>query len=82
MTYGGIELQKETFKNWYVLGFVDAGDVYSPTPKLFQYDAGVGLMWVSPVGPIKIGVAQPVTKRFQRVPGRNPKLVINMGPDL
>jgi translocation and assembly module TamA len=82
MTYGGIEIQKETWDKWYVVGFVDAGDVYKPTPRLLKYDAGVGLMWVSPVGPIKVALAQPLDNHFQRVSGSNPRLVINMGPDL
>lgn len=82
MTYGGFEIQKETKDNWYIIGFIDAGDVYQPQPSRFKYDAGVGLMWVSPVGPIKVGVAQPINSRFQRVKDRNPRIVISMGPDL
>lgn len=78
----GIELQKETKENWYLIGFVDAGDVYNPTPRQMKYDAGAGLMWVSPVGPIKVGVAQAVNSRFHRIRGRNPRLVVSMGPDL
>jgi len=82
LTYGGFELQKETRDNWYLVGFFDAGDVYSPSIKSLKRDVGVGLMWVSPVGPIKIGVAQPVDNHFQRVNHSSPRLVINMGPDL
>lgn len=82
LTYAGLEIQKETKEKWYLIGFLDAGDVYRPSPKAFKYDVGVGLMWVSPVGPIKIGVAQAVNRDLRRVDGQNPKLVINMGPDL
>ncbi|WP_367608233.1 autotransporter assembly complex family protein [Legionella sp. W05-934-2] len=78
----GIELQKEMKDDWYLIGFVDAGDVYNPLPRLMKYDAGAGIMWVSPVGPIKVGLAQAVNSNFQRVRGRNPRLVISMGPDL
>lgn len=81
ISYGGFEIQKETKKNWYLVGFYDAGDVYNPTIKNFQYDIGAGLMWVSPIGPIKVGLAQAVNSRLQRV-SSNPRLVINMGPDL
>lgn len=28
ISYGGFELQKETKKNWYLVGFFDAGDIY------------------------------------------------------
>lgn len=82
LNYAGLEIQKETKEGWYVLGFVDAGDVYNPVPRNFKYDVGVGLMWVSPVGPIKLGVAQAVTRNGQRIRGKNPQLVISMGPDI
>lgn len=82
LNFGGIEIQKETVDKWYLLLFADAGDVYKPTPKDFKYDAGAGLMWVSPVGPIKVGLAQAVDNRFNRIQGKNPRIVINLGPDL
>lgn len=82
INYAGIELQKETFKNWYLLGFYDVGTVYDPSPKLVQYDAGAGLMWTSPIGPIKIGLAQPITSNFQRVAHSGPRIIIRLGPDL
>lgn len=81
-TYGGLEIQKETFKKWYLLGFVDAGNTYKPAAGPFKYDVGLGLMWVSPVGPIKIALAQPVNDQFGRLAGSSPRLVVNMGPDL
>lgn len=80
-TYGGFELQKELVKNWYAVGFYDVGAVYNPLPKDTRYDAGAALMWVSPIGPIKIGVAQAIGNGFQNV-GNHPRLVVSMGPDL
>lgn len=38
-------------------------------------------MWVSPIGPIKVGLAQAVNHQMERI-GHNPRLVISMGPDL
>lgn len=81
ITYGGFEIQKEFKKNWYLVGFYDVGDVYNPSIKNIQYDIGGGLMWVSPIGPIKVGLAQSVDNKMERV-GHNPRLVISMGPDL
>lgn len=81
ITYGGFEIQKEFKRNWYLVGFYDAGDVYNPSVKNIQYDIGGGLMWVSPIGPIKVGLAQAVNNQLERV-GHNPRLVISMGPDL
>ena len=81
-SYAGIEIQKETFNKLYLLGFFDSGDVYDPGLKATKYDAGVGIMWVSPIGPIKVEVAQAMSQQFQRMPNQGPKLVVNMGPDL
>lgn len=75
VSYGGFELQKETLKNWYVVGFYDAGTVYNPSQKQVQQDVGGALMWVSPIGPIKVGLAQAMDTNGLR-------LFISMGPDL
>lgn len=80
--YLGIELQKETFRKWYLLTFFDAGTVYNPDARIMNYDIGVGLMWVSPIGPIKLGLAQPVDNALERIGGNNPRLFIQMGTDL
>jgi translocation and assembly module TamA len=82
ITYSGLEIQKETKENWYLTGFFDMGNVYNPSSsKKLLYDAGLGLMWVSPIGPIKIGVAQPIDSHFSRFENRGPRLVISMGPE-
>ena len=81
ISYAGIEIQKETKKNWYLVAFYDVGDVYNPDSAQFQYDAGAGLMWVSPIGPVKVGLAQAINNRWQRA-SHSPRLVISMGPDL
>lgn len=82
MQYSGFEIQKETFASWYLTGFFDTGDVYDPDPRQRLYDIGAGLMWVSPVGPIKIGLAQAVNGHLERLAHTGPRLVINMGTDL
>jgi translocation and assembly module TamA len=81
MTYAGMEIQKELIDHWYLVGFVDSGDVYKPNIKRLKNDVGAGLMWVSPIGPIKIGIAQGVDTHGSRQ-GKSPKLVVSMGPDL
>jgi len=80
LSYAGFEVQKETKKNWYLLSFFDAGDVYNPTFKHTHYDFGGGLMWVSPIGPIKAGLAQGINNQWQRENGL--RIVISMGSDL
>lgn len=81
ISYAGFEIQKETKKNWYLIAFYDAGAIYNPSPLKSYYDAGGGLMWVSPIGPIKVGLAQAINGRWQR-DSNGPRLVISMGPDL
>ncbi|KTD10733.1 surface antigen [Legionella gratiana] len=81
ISYAGFEVQKETIKNWYLVAFYDAGAIYNPNPMKSYYDAGGGLMWVSPIGPIKVGLAQAINNRWQR-DSNSPRLVISMGPDL
>jgi translocation and assembly module TamA len=81
ITYSGIEIQKELKRDWYLVGFYDVGDVFNPDKINLQYDVGGGLMWVSPIGPIKIGLAQPINQRFQKI-DNSPRLAISMGPDL
>lgn len=82
LSYAGLEIQKETKDNWYVIGFFDWGDVYRPSLKSPKQDIGLGLMWVSPVGPIKIGLAQPINSDFRRIEHDKLRIVISMGPDL
>lgn len=81
LTYSGLEIQKETKENWYLIGFFDSGDVYRPNLRNLKNDIGIGLMWVSPVGPIKIGIAQAVGTHHSHH-AKRPKFVVNMGPDL
>lgn len=82
LSYGGIEVQKETLPNWYAIAFVDKGTVYRPEPNDVQYDVGAGLMWRSPVGPIKMAFAQPTNSRLNPLEGIGFRFVANMGPDL
>lgn len=81
VSFAGVELQKEIVNNWYLVGFYDVGDVFDPALRATQYDVGAALMWVSPIGPIKAGLAQPVTNRFQR-DSSSPRFILSMGPDI
>jgi outer membrane protein insertion porin family len=58
-----------------MFGFVDVGNVYGESEKITLSDmrasVGVGLSWISPIGPLRLAVAQPVRKfpgdRIQRL---------------
>lgn len=47
-------------------GFVDTGNVFGPDesidPSTFRAGAGLGLSWVSPMGPLRLAVARPIRK--------------------
>jgi outer membrane protein insertion porin family len=49
-----------------MFGFVDVGNVYGETQKVdlgnLRASVGVGLSWLSPVGPLRIAFANPVRK--------------------
>jgi outer membrane protein insertion porin family len=49
-----------------MFGFVDVGNVYGETQKVdlgnLRVSVGVGLSWLSPVGPLRIAFANPVRK--------------------
>ena len=46
--------------------FVDAGNVFGPDesidPSTFRVGAGVGLSWISPMGPLRLAFARPIRK--------------------
>ena len=50
-----------------MFGFVDVGNVYAPQQKFtlseLRASAGVGINWISPVGPLRIAFARPVRKQ-------------------
>lgn len=58
-----------------MFGFVDAGNVWASSQQVSFQDmrasAGVGISWISPVGPLRLAIAQPVRKfagdRIQRL---------------
>ena len=48
-------------------GFVDAGNVYSESQRIdlgeLRVSTGFGISWVSPMGPLRLGIANPIRKR-------------------
>lgn len=58
-----------------MFGFVDVGNVFGEDEKVrlddMRASAGVGLSWLSPIGPLRLAIAQPIRKkagdRIQRI---------------
>jgi outer membrane protein insertion porin family len=50
-----------------LFGFVDVGNVFGENQKItadeLRASVGVGLSWLSPIGPLRLAIAQPVRKR-------------------
>ena len=53
-------------KSLRLYGFIDAGNVYGENDPInfntLRASAGIGLSWLSPVGPLRIAVAEPIRK--------------------
>ena len=47
-------------------GFVDAGNVFGESEKVtlksFRSSVGVGVSWISPIGPLRLAIAKPIRK--------------------
>lgn len=50
-------------------GFVDAGNVYAESQRIdlgeLRASIGFGLSWISPMGPLRLGIANPIRKRAE-----------------
>ncbi|WP_136246662.1 autotransporter assembly complex protein TamA [Halomonas borealis] len=55
-----VEAQRRLTGKWWLAGFVDVGDAFTDWwPQELNTGAGLGLRWISPVGPIRLDVAHP-----------------------
>lgn len=64
---------------WRVASFVDSGNAFDSASVPLKVGAGVGVRWISPVGPVRLDVAWPLDN-----PNNNnaPRLHFFMGPAL
>lgn len=57
---GSLEYQRQVAKNWWGATFVDTGNAFSEWwPDELKTSAGVGVRWISPVGPVRLDIAHP-----------------------
>ena len=60
MLTSSLEYQRRVKDNWWGATFIDVGDAFDNWgPNDLKTGAGVGVRWISPVGPIRLDVAHP-----------------------
>lgn len=74
---GSVEYDYEFVPRWRLAVFTDAGNAFDSASEAPKVGAGIGIRWVSPVGPIRLDVAWPVSEAEQ-----NLRLHFSMGPNL
>ncbi len=74
------EWQQEVIKNGYLTFFYDAGNAFNGAVQLMR-SRGAGIMWVTPIGPLHLSVAQVLDETPNNSSG-SWHVVFSMGPDL
>ena len=75
---GSVEYQYEFANNWRAAAFVDEGNAINNLSDSLATGAGVGIRWISPVGPIRLDVAKGLDPAF----GGEWRVHFSMGPEL
>jgi translocation and assembly module TamA len=73
-----MEYQYEFAKNWRAAAFVDEGNAIDEPSDPLVTGVGVGIRWISPVGPIRMDVAKGLDSKF----GGEWRIHFSMGPEL
>ena len=76
LVVGSLETDFRILPRWAVAVFTDAGNAFDRTLDLEQ-SIGAGIRWLSPVGLIRVDVAQPISRDDAK-----PRLHLSIGPDL
>ncbi|HEX4869308.1 MAG TPA: autotransporter assembly complex family protein [Moraxellaceae bacterium] len=74
---GTLEYDYEFVPRWRLAVFTDAGNAFDSPNESVKVGSGVGIRWVSPVGPIRLDVAWPVSEVE-----KNLRIHFSMGPNL
>ena len=77
LAVGSVELERHLFGKWSAAAFYDVGNAINDWGQPLKQGVGVGVRWLSPVGPIRVDLAVAVDE-----PGQPLQLHVNMGPDL
>ncbi len=74
---GSMEYEHRVLKSWSIAAFVDTGNAMDEWGDSLKTGAGIGLHWLSPIGPVRLDVASALDK-----PGKPWRLHFIVGPDL
>ncbi|MDF0749022.1 autotransporter assembly complex protein TamA [Marinobacter sp. 71-i] len=75
---GSVEYQYQFADNWRVAAFVDEGNAVDELSDPLATGAGLGLRWISPVGPLRLDIAKGLDPEF----GGEWRIHFSMGPEL
>ena len=75
---GSVEYQYEIVDNWRVATFMDQGNALDHLDDPLAKGVGVGVRWISPVGPLRLDIAKGLDEEF----GGGWRLHFSMGPEL
>ena len=78
MVVGSAEYQYEFVRNWRVAAFIDEGNAVDDVFDPLATGVGMGIRWVSPVGPLRLDVAKGMDDQF----GGGWRIHFSMGPEL
>ncbi|WP_028865586.1 autotransporter assembly complex protein TamA [Psychromonas aquimarina] len=62
LTVGSLEYRMPVTENWKLALFTDAGTATNDYSEEVSIGAGAGVVWASPVGPIRLYIAKPLTE--------------------
>lgn len=74
---GSVEIEKSIKPAWSVALFADTGNAFSSSHADLHSSVGIGARWQSPLGPVRIDVAEPLDGV-----DLDTRLHISLGPDL
>ena len=75
---GSVEYQYPLAERWRLATFVDQGNAFDHLNDPLQTGVGIGLRWVSPVGPLRLDLAHALDDEQ----GSNFRIHFSMGPEL
>lgn len=75
---GSAEYQYQFADNWRVAAFVDEGNAVDDLADPLATGVGLGIRWISPVGPLRLDVAKGLDPEF----GGEWRIHFSMGPEL